>query len=63
MEYIPDAYDMWKIHEEGKERRLKRRPICFECGEHIQEDYGYQFSGTWMCSECIEQHKVEIKEW
>lgn len=63
MEYVPDNYDMWKIHEEEKERQLKRRPICFECGEHIQEDYGYQFNGTWMCQDCLENHKVEIKEW
>lgn len=60
--YIPDNYDLWKDHEEEKERRLKRRPICAECGEHIQDEYGYQFNGAWLCADCLEDYKVEIRE-
>lgn len=58
-----DNYDMWKEHEWEKERWLKKRPICHECGEHIQEDYAWQFNGKYICEECLNQHKVEIEEW
>ena len=62
MAYLPDAYDMWADHEWEKERRLKRRPVCHECCERIMEEYGFQFSGSWFCPCCIEQHKVYIDE-
>ena len=29
-----DNYDLWNDHEWEKERWLKKRPICRECGEH-----------------------------
>ena len=62
MEYIPDNYEMWKQHEWEKERRLKRLPICRECGEHNQSDYAYQFEGKYICPDCVEFHRVEVEE-
>lgn len=51
--YIPDAYNLWKDHEEEKERWLKRRPICFECGEHIQSDICYEINRKLICKDCL----------
>lgn len=62
MPYIPDNYDLFKEHEREQERRLRRRPVCHECGERISGDYGFQFSGSWICESCIDQHKVYIEE-
>lgn len=62
MEYIPDNYEMWKQYEWEKERRLNRLPFCRECGEHIQSDYAYQFEGKYICPDCVEGHRVEVKE-
>lgn len=55
-------YGLWNDHEWEKERWLKKRPICRECGEHIADKYGFQFSGKWFCPCCIDQHKVYIDE-
>lgn len=60
--YIPDNYDLFNEREQEQERRLRRRPVCHECGEHIGEEYGFQFSGRWFCPECIDCHKVYIDE-
>ena len=60
--YIQDNYDLFKEHEREQERRLRRRPVCHECGERITEEYGFQFSGKWFCPDCIDQHKVYIDE-
>ena len=59
---LPDNYDMWNEHEWKKERWLTKRPICRECGEHIADEYSYQFSGKWYCPDCIDRHKVYIEE-
>jgi formylmethanofuran dehydrogenase subunit E len=33
---------------------LTRRPICDECGEHIQDDHLYVINGKIMCESCVE---------
>lgn len=62
MAYLPDAYDMWDAHEFERERQLRRRPICHECCEHIQEDHAWQFNGRYICQQCLDEHKVDIEE-
>lgn len=45
---------------EEEERWLERRPVCAECGEHIQEDYAYRIGDDLYCNDCIECAKVRI---
>lgn len=62
MQYSDNPYDDFRQHEYEIEKRLSRRPICHECGERIQDDYGYQLNGRWICADCLEVHRVEIEE-
>lgn len=53
MEYVPDSYDMFEIHDAQQESWLERRPKCDNCGEHIQDDYLYDFDGFIICEKCL----------
>lgn len=37
---------------------LTRRPICDECGQHIQEDQFFMIDGKRFCKACIEDCEV-----
>ena len=49
-----DADRYWQKQEE----KLARRPKCFECGEHIQDETGFHFFyprlaiDFWICHKC-----------
>lgn len=54
--YIPDNYDRFKEHDAEQQAWLKKRPICGECGEHIQEEYCYEINGEYICEHCMEEN-------
>lgn len=39
---------------------LEKRPICEECGEHIQDDFAYCIDNKWYCKDCIDGMLEEI---
>ena len=41
---------------------LQSRPICFECGDPIVEDFLYEFNGYCYCERCVENHKERIDD-
>lgn len=51
--YVPDNYDAFERHQAEQDAWLKRRPVCVECGEHIQDDFLYDINGDIYCEECM----------
>lgn len=49
-------------YEWEREKELAQRPICSECGEHIQEKYAYRIDGKLICEICMNEHKERIGE-
>ena len=49
-------------HDLEESDRLKMRPVCYECGEPITEDYAYRISGNMYHRDCLEHYKVNIEE-
>ena len=45
-------FDRWDAR---REEWLKTRPVCDECGEPIQEEYGYSFEGQLLCEDCFQK--------
>lgn len=43
-------------HDAERQRRLRRRPRCCECGEHIQDEYAYCINDEWICEACLNGH-------
>lgn len=54
---LDDNYDLWKRHEEEKERQLAQLPVCSQCDAPIQSDFCYQINGEVICEDCMEQFK------
>lgn len=42
-------------YAQEQEEELKNRPVCCECGEHIEEDFYYQVAGEIYCDSCIDK--------
>jgi formylmethanofuran dehydrogenase subunit E len=51
---IPDNYDLWEAHDREQEKRLADRPICADCGEHIQHDHFFLINDEAICPDCLE---------
>lgn len=46
-----------------KERELRRRPKCCECGEHIQTEYCFEVNGEYICEDCMnDYHRVCVDD-
>ena len=52
---MEDVYDLWERKERENERKLEKRPVCSNCGEHIQDENAYYINGEWICAECMER--------
>ena len=42
------------------ELRLKKLPVCCECGEYIQDYSAYKKGGLWTCCRCMSEYLVEV---
>lgn len=49
-----DNYSMWERNEREMEKRLARRPVCCQCGEHIQDEFAYRINDDLFCQDCLE---------
>ncbi len=56
MHYTDDPIRDHERHQDDEERWLSRRPICKDCGEHIQDETAYynDRGHFWICQECFE---------
>lgn len=43
-------------HDAAQSRWLKKRPICSECNEPIQDEHCYEVNGELICEECMMQN-------
>ena len=55
-EGIMDNYQKWLAHDNEIETVLTKRPVCDECGEHIQDEYCYEINGDIICPECMKDN-------
>lgn len=49
-------------NEDRKYKWLKSRPICSQCGEHIQDEYGYRLGNDLYCEECVNSWREWIED-
>ena len=59
MSSIPDAYSQWLHNERETERWLAKRPVCADCGEHVQHGHYYRINDEVICPGCMESHYRE----
>lgn len=47
-----DNYGLWKAHDDAMEDRLSKCPLCANCSDPIQDEYGYRLDGELYCWDC-----------
>lgn len=52
-------YDRWEADQEAW---LNARPVCAECGEHIQDEYAYRIGNDLICEDCLKETRVNIDD-
>ena len=54
-------FDRWDAEQESW---LARRPVCADCGEHIQADHYFDINGEAICPDCMEgNYRKEIGDY
>lgn len=60
----PDYYDQWRQHDAIQQEKLSKRPLCGDCGEHVQEDHYYLIFGETVCPDCLkENYRKDIEDY
>lgn len=54
MENVVDNLDLYNRHEAEQERWLKKRPVCADCNQHIQDEKFYLINDEAICPDCME---------
>ena len=57
-----DAYEAWERHDAEQEKWLQSRPVCSECGEHIQDEHLFDIDGDLVCEECLSDYMKKYKQ-
>ena len=59
--FTDDPIADFDMYDAEYARWLTKRPICSECGEHIQDEYCYSIDGKYICHECLDdEYRVYI---
>ena len=53
MSFTDDPIRDFEKHDAEQERWLQSRPVCSECGEHIQDEELFDIDGDLVCEECL----------
>ena len=60
---MEDNYSMWQRKEAEAERWLQKRPVCADCGEHIQDEDAYYINGEFICKDCMDAYLVSVEDY
>lgn len=59
---IPDALDLWEIHERRQAEEEKELPICDHCTEYIHGEKYHDIDGIILCPTCLETYYTKNTE-
>lgn len=58
--YSDDPVADFERYDEDQNKWLERRPVCADCGEHIQDERAYYINGEWICRDCMSAYEQEV---
>ena len=62
--YSDDPIKDFERRDEEQTKWLEQRPVCSECGQHIQADFYYEINGEAICPECLETYyRKEVEDY
>jgi formylmethanofuran dehydrogenase subunit E len=50
-------------HDAEQQKHLNRLPVCYGCGEPIQQDDAVCIEGFWFCDDCLDDMRERIERW
>lgn len=53
MPWTDDPVADFERHDREQAERLKRLPVCVDCGEPIQDETAFFINEEWVCERCI----------
>lgn len=63
MSWTNDPLADFARHDAEQQAELKRRPICADCDERIQDEYCYELNGEYICKRCLEDlHRKAVDD-
>lgn len=54
--YIPDYIDLHREYEARQYRELRKRPVCDDCEEPIQDEECFAICGKLICPGCLKDN-------
>lgn len=61
---MEDNYSMFRHREARQQAWLERRPVCYHCGEHIQNSKLIDVDGVLYHKSCfLEEHEKETEDY
>ncbi len=54
MYYSNDPVADAERYEADRESELQKCPVCWNCGEYIQDDYCYKIGDAIYCDNCLQ---------
>lgn len=58
----PDNYSQWEEHERKQEAWLRKRPVCADCDQHIQDETAFYINGEWICEDCMDSYRRAVDD-
>lgn len=49
----PEPYMDAERHYASEDEESYKRPICYQCGQPIEDKYGYLIDDKWLCRDCL----------
>ena len=51
-------------YDDEQQEWLGKRPVCVDCGEHIQDEYFFLINDEPICTEClVNNHKHCVEDY
>ena len=64
MSWTDDPIADFNRHEAEQQKLIEKLPICYECGEPIQDDECFEINDELICPECLkDNHRKKVEDY
>lgn len=60
MYYTDNPLADFERYDADQHSQLERRPVCADCGHHIQDETAYYINSEWICMDCMSSYEREV---
>ncbi len=61
MTFTDDPIADFERYDAEQQEQLDKLPKCVECGEPIQQEFAVCINDDWICDDCLEMFRKEVK--